>query len=103
MDATRWSWQSRDNDIRVAHHPMSGYTSIPSLLSYVSKLTSDDVSFDDILVQVTMIEWTRPATPEELEERRKCDERHRSRMEGWERETLARLKAKYEPEGNTSA
>jgi hypothetical protein len=69
----------------------------------------DEVTLDEVLLMLKQAEvtgsalvhtiflsWVRPATEEEKQEHRGYNQRRDERMEQWERETLARLKRKYE-------
>ena len=91
----RWSWQSDDNDIRTAYMAVDGRMSIAELIEHM-KNVAPGVDIADIHVNWATVVWSRPATKEELTIRRQAQARWEARHEAWERETYARLKAKYE-------
>jgi hypothetical protein len=90
----RWSWESRDNNTRVGYVGVKGRISIAELIARMQEI-APGVGLDDIDVNFATVKWTRPANAEELAERQAWDDRQRERQEKWERETLARLTAKY--------
>jgi hypothetical protein len=74
----------------------------------------EEVSLNEVLMELTnlnatgvrvnsgMFSWHRPATPEEKQSWVDAQARYEAYTEKWERETLIRLKAKYEsPVSNT--
>lgn len=93
-DEIRWSWQSRDTDLRVGYLSMRGRVSMADLIAHMSEI-APGVSLDDIDVNFGTVTWTRPANADELSRRAEQIEAQRVRQERWERETLARLTEKY--------
>ena len=90
----RWTWQSRDNDVRVGYLAMDGRMSIAELIERM-RTVAPGVALEDMQINWATVVWTRPATAEELAVRRAADARQRERLEQWDRETLARLTEKY--------
>jgi hypothetical protein len=92
----RWSWESKDNDTRVGYMAMEGRMSIAELIEHMRDV-APGVDPADVRVNWATVVWSRPATGEELAQRRRAQERHDARHEEWERKTLARLTEKYRP------
>jgi hypothetical protein len=90
----RWTWQSKDNDLRTGYLPMEGRISIADLITRMRE-TAPEVALEDIQVNWATVTWSRPANAEEMEQRRVANERWERRHEEWERKTLARLTEKY--------
>ena len=90
----RWTWASKDNDLRTGYLPMDGRISITDLIARMAEL-APGVDIADINVNWATVTWQRPATSEELEERRLACKRHDERHEEWEKATLVRLAEKY--------
>lgn len=87
---------SRDNeDERKCYMGMHGRVSVASLLAHLATI-EPDLKPEQMMLNFATVTWTSPATEEEraarAEQRRRADER----TEAWERETLVRLKKKYE-------
>jgi hypothetical protein len=97
MEQVRWTWQSRDNDLRTGYMTVKGRVSIAELIEHM-KTVATDASLEDIQVNFATVTWTRQATAEELVVRDEMNERHRQRHEAWERRTLATLMEKYKAE-----
>lgn len=76
---------------------MNGYTTLSELRAKLDEV-APGVAEDEILLNFWQLRWTTDATPEEIAAR----ETHRARVaensEKWERDTLARLLAKYGPQ-----
>jgi hypothetical protein len=89
-----WSWESKDNDTRVAYLPMDGRISVADLIERMRTL-APGVPIEEMQINWATVVWKRPATQEELAQRRLAQERWESRHEEWERTTLARLIEKY--------
>jgi hypothetical protein len=92
----RWSWASRDSDIRTGYLAVDGRITIKELLTLMDEL-APGVEIADIAVNWATVVWSRPATDEELAERARHDARAAARHAAWEREALARLYARYGP------
>jgi len=90
----RWTWQSNDSDLRTGYMAVDGRMSITELTEYMRE-AAPGVDPADIQVNWATVVWHRPATAEELAQRRQAHERWKKRHEEWERETLAKLTAKY--------
>jgi hypothetical protein len=65
-----------------------------SLYDVLVELNSLDAT--DVRVSQGMFIWTRPATAEEKKSWADAQDRYEAYTEKWERETLIRLKEKYE-------
>jgi hypothetical protein len=93
----RWTWQSSDNDLRNGYVAVDGRISIAELIAYMADV-APGVDLADIEVNWATVVWARPATAEEIAQRKQAQDRWEARHEEWERKTLATLTAKY---GNT--
>lgn len=89
-----WSWESNDNDIRVLRASLDGHTSIAEFLACMQE-AAPGIALQDITVNFGLVTWKRPATEAEIAKRREVEARQAEKREKWERETLARLQAKY--------
>jgi hypothetical protein len=89
-----WTWQSKDNDLRNGYMAMDGRTSITELIEYLREV-APGVDLADFQINWATVVWSRPATAEELAQRRQAEERWEARHEEWERKTYARLVEKY--------
>jgi hypothetical protein len=92
----RWTWKSRDNDTRVGYLAVDGRVSLGELVDHLMQV-APHVSVFGLQLNWATVVWERDATPEEIAERRAVQARHDARHEQWERETYARLRAKFEP------
>lgn len=92
-----WTWQSKDNDLRNGYMAVDGRMSIAELVEHMRNI-APGVDPADIQVNWATVVWARPATNEEMAQRKQAIDRWEARHEAWERETLARLTAKYWPE-----
>lgn len=90
----RWTWQSRDNDLRVAYMAVDGRISIADLIDRMTEL-APGVDMADVHINWATVVWTRPATADELTCREEANRRDNERHEQWERQTYDRLKKKY--------
>lgn len=90
----RWTWQSKDNDLRNGYMAVDGRVSIADLIAHMAEV-APGVDLADIAVNWATVVWSRPATADELAERAEALRRHDERHEAWEREALARLFRKY--------
>ena len=90
----RWTWASKDNDLRTGYMSVDGRVSIADLIEHMHRV-APGVDLADIQVNWATVVWHRQATAEELAIRAEAIRRHDERHEAWERETLARLTAKY--------
>lgn len=90
----RWTWASKDNDLRNGYMAVDGRLSIADLITHMAEV-APGVDLADIHVNWATVVWSRPATTDEVAERKRAQERWEARHEAWERETLARLTAKY--------
>lgn len=90
----RWTWESNDNDLRVGYMAVDGRMTIDELIEHM-RVVAPGVDPADIRVNWATVTWTRPATVEELAQRKQAHDRWEARHEEWERKTLARLTEKY--------
>jgi hypothetical protein len=90
-----WSRTSADGQTMTGHLFVDGRGSLAELVDHLAQV-APGVSLDEVTVGGCAVMWQRPATPEELaawaEWQRLREERH----DQWERETYARLRAKFE-------
>lgn len=94
----RWTWQSKDSDLRNGYLAMDGRVSLADLNAWMQNY-APGVAPEEIMVNWATVVWSRPATNQELAERAEQRAAWDKRHEAWERETLAKLTAKY---GGTS-
>lgn len=90
----RWTWQSNDNDLRNGYLAVDGRVSIAELIYHMEQV-APGLTIEDMEINWATVVWSRPATGEELEQRRLAQAQWEARHERWERETLARLTEKY--------
>jgi len=90
----RWTWQSKDNDLRNGYLAVDGRVSIAELIAHMETL-APGVDLADMDINWATVVWSRKATAEELAQRRQAEERWEARHEEWERKTLAKLIKKY--------
>ena len=90
----RWTWQSSSNDLRSGYMAVDGRMSIADLIAHMATV-APGVAPADIHINWSTVTWTRPANADELAQRRAAIADHDARHEAWERETFARLLAKY--------
>lgn len=76
---------------------MPGRFALSALLAYLEE-KAPGIPLDQVGVNFGTLQWVEDATPEELAAWEESDRHHAERKEKWERETLVRLKAKYEGE-----
>ena len=89
-------WVSKDNDSEMCVYvALKGRIPLSDLIAYVAERGIDP---SQVGVNFPTVKWTELATPEEsdarLQHRRRAEERHAK----WERETYAKLRAKFEGE-----
>jgi hypothetical protein len=90
----RWTWQSKDNDLRNGYMAVDGRISLRELIDHMREV-APGVDLADMEVNWATVVWSRPANAEELAQRKQANDRSQARHEAWERETFARLSAKY--------
>lgn len=90
----RWTWQSKDNDARVAYMAVDGRISVADLVERMAEL-APGVDMADVQINWATVVWTRSATADELAVREEANKRAAQRHEKWERETFERLRKKY--------
>ena len=90
----RWTWASRDSNLRTGYMAVDGRVSIADLIAHMAEV-APGVDLADIAVNWATVVWHRQATAEEIADRRQAEERWEARHESCERKTLARLTAKY--------
>jgi hypothetical protein len=92
----RWSWASKENDLRTGYMAVDGRMSIAELIEHMREV-APGVALGDIQINWATCVWSRDATPEEVAQRREAERRWEARHEAWERETYARLLKKFGP------
>lgn len=90
----RWTWASRDNDLRTGYMAVDGRITIHELIEHMQRV-APYVSLSEIEINWATVVWHRPATAEEIAVRRQAEAHWEARHEKWERETYARLAEKY--------
>jgi hypothetical protein len=90
----RWTWDSADTDVRNGCLAMDGRVSVADLIAFMADV-APGVDLEDVQVNCATVRWSRRATQDELEDRRRVMAAHAARHEQWERETLVRLIEKY--------
>jgi len=90
----RWSWASKDNDLRTGYMAVDGRMSLRELIDHMREV-APYASLSDIQVNWSTCVWSRDATAEELAQRREAERRWEDRHEAWERETYVRLVKKF--------
>lgn len=90
----RWTWESKDTDVRVGYMAVDGRMSIADLIAHMREI-APHAALEEIQVNWATVVWTRLATGDELAQRRQAHERWEKRHQEWERQTLARLIKKY--------
>lgn len=93
----RWTWASKDSNVRNGYLAMDGRMTLAELIERMTEV-APGVPLEEININWATVVWSRPATPEEEAERAEQRRRHDQRREAWELETLDRLLAKYRPE-----
>lgn len=91
----RWTWESRGSSTRNGYLAMEGRISLAELTAHMAEV-APHAGPNDLMLNWATVVWQREATAEELEERAEAHRRWQERHEAWERETYARLKAKFE-------
>lgn len=94
----RWTWQSNDNDLRNGYMSVDGRVSLAALIEYMAEL-APGVPLDQVHANWATVTWSRPATDQELADRRAAHQRWQERHNEWEQQMLARLLKKYGREG----
>lgn len=94
----RRSWVSSHDDSKIrCLLKMDGRVTFSDVYNYFAE-HYPDVDFWNIELNFGSATWVEEPTEDERQQRAAWREKQRERTEKWERETLTRLKAKYEPE-----
>jgi hypothetical protein len=94
LSEPRYAWQSNDSDVRVGYLSVKGRITVSELIHELAKL-APDATLHDINTNFATVSWTRPATAEEIEQRKAQRAASDARREKWERENYERLREKY--------
>ena len=90
------NWSTKDSDIRSCYLGMEGRITLQNLVDHLTKVCHESVDIGNVLLNFATVKWEEPASEEERAERVQQHKAWERRHEQWERETLAKLKAKYE-------
>lgn len=90
----RWSWKSKNNYLRTGYMAVDGRISLADLNTLMAEV-APGVNPADIKVNWATAVWDRDATDDEIAKRTLAEAAWEARHEKWERETLAKLTAKY--------
>lgn len=93
----RWTWQSKDSNMRNGYLAMDGRMTVAELIEKMAEI-APGVGLDEMQINWATVVWSRPATPEEEAERAEQRRKHDQRHEAWEIETLEKLLTKYGPD-----
>lgn len=102
FEPVRWSWRSRDSDMRSGYLNMTGKVTLADLIAHLREI-APDVTPDQLHLNFATASWVRPATEEEMRDRQQLQLRREAAQEKWEREMLTRLLRKYDVGGEALA
>lgn len=92
------TWISGDADSKIkCRLGMKGKVTLNEFYKHFAD-NYPDIDFWNIELAAATAMWEDSPTEVEHQQRADWSEKQRQRAEAWERKTLARLKAKYEPE-----
>lgn len=89
---TRRGWASSKHEEIRLYQTMEGRIPIPELIATYEET---GVDWRKVELNYATATWTEPPTQEEVDKQALWDAQSAARTEKWERETLARLTAKY--------
>lgn len=90
------SWKTDDDHSEMTCYlDMEGRVTLSDLLDHFAE-NYPHVNTMDLQFNFATVVWDEPATPDDLSRRQEYRAKRAARTEHWERETLSRLKAKYE-------
>jgi hypothetical protein len=85
-----------DTRLRVCYQEARGRVSVTDLLAHLAE-TIPSVPLEEIILSIPTLRWVESATAGEIASIEKAHREKEARTLQWERETYARLKAKFEP------